>query len=64
METITWQIKRKAGFTPNERRKLAQLLYGIGSGGDEFPGDDLLDSAGDELLDSLGRELTDNKGPT
>lgn len=56
-EIVTWQVRSKKGFTPNQRRKLAQLLYGIGAGGDEFPGDDLLDSQGINLLDSTGTEL-------
>lgn len=63
MEEVVWHVRSKKGFTPNQRRKLAQFMAIAGSGGDEFPGDDLLDSQGRNLLDSQGRELTDNQRP-
>ena len=51
------------GYDNEQRRQLVAYMALAGSGGDEYPGDDLLDSTGDELLDSLGRELTDNQAP-
>ena len=56
-ESFTWQVKSKTGFSPAMRKKIAMLVYAAGSGGDEFPGDDLLDSQGNNLLDSTGVEL-------
>lgn len=56
-EEIIWRVKSKTGFSPAQRRKIAMVMYAAGSGGDEFPGDDLLDSLGNNLLDSAGVEL-------
>ena len=57
-ESFTWQVKSKTGFSPAMRKKIAMLLdLAGGSGGDEFPGDDLLDSQSNNLLDSTGIEL-------
>jgi hypothetical protein len=57
MEEFIYRVRSKSGFSPKQRNKIAQVLYAMGAGGDEFPGDDLLDSNGVNLQDSSGNDL-------